>query len=229
MQSIPEAMLRQLLPGTLRTGARVQRVLRDDGHVMGVMLEGGEVVRAGAVVLATEWPVTHRLAGVELPTRPGRGVTTLHYRTPTPVVSERKIILDGTGEGPANLVAPMSLIVPGRAPAGAHLTSVQVLGVPSQDDDALDAAIRSQLARWFPRQNVSMWQRLQVDRIPYAQFDQSAGLGPVLASADIGDGVFVASEALTESSIEGAIRGGKIGARAVLSAESMASSEVVSR
>ncbi len=216
MQALPEALARQLLPGTLRIGARVVSLLREHDRVCGVMLEGGELLRADTVVLATEWPVTRRLSGLALPTREGRGVTTLHYATPAPVVSERKIVLDGTGQGPANLVAPMSLLVPERAPEGRHLTSVQVLGLPAEDDAVLDATVRAQLARWFPRQDPSTWECLAVHRIPHAQFAQDAGLGPVLADPRLQEGLVVASEALAESSIEGALRGGAIAARAVL-------------
>ncbi len=215
MQALPEALARQLIPGSLRIGARVTALLREHDRVRGVMLEGGEILVAGTVVLATDWPVTRRLSGVSLPGREGRGVTTLHYATPAPVVGERKIVLDGTGQGPANLVAPMSLMVPGRAPPGRHLAAVQVIGIPEEDDVSLDASVRAQLARWFPRQDTSTWECLAVHRLPFAQFAQDAGLGPVLETPRLQEGLYVASEALTESSIEGALRGGVIAARAI--------------
>ena len=60
-------------------------------------------------------------------------------------------MLNGEGRGPVNDLCVPSDVAPSYAPPGAALVSATVLGVPPLADDALDAAVREQLARLVRR------------------------------------------------------------------------------
>jgi len=65
-----------------------------------------------------------------------------------------------------NLCVP-SDVAPGYAPPGAALVSATVLGIPEQDDPALQATVRGQLRDWFGAQ-VDGWRHLRTYRITHA-------------------------------------------------------------
>ena len=53
---------------------------------------------------------------------------------------------------------------PSYAPAGQSLASVSVIGVPDEDDAALEAKVRGELARWFGQSSVDTWRHLRTYR-----------------------------------------------------------------
>lgn len=189
------------VPGGVRLEARVQRVF--DG---GVELAGGEPIAAREVIVATEPVEAARLTGAELPREP-RSTTALWFaveRAP----AGRRLVLDGTGEGPVNSAAVLSAVAPSYAPTGQHLVCASCIGLPHDGDDAsLEAAARAQLRTWFG-QDVSGWRLLRVDRIPWAQHAQPPGT-PAQRALRVGPGVILAGDGVENSSIDGALRAGR--------------------
>jgi hypothetical protein len=186
----------------------VQRVFEG-----GVELAGGEPIDAREVIVATEPPEAARLTGAAMPRTP-RSTTALWFaveRAP----ADRRIVLDGTGQGPVTTVAAVSAVAPSYAPANRHLVCASCVGLPFDgDDDALDAAVRSQLRDWFGR-DVIGWRLLRVDRIPWAQHAQPPGT-PAQLALRVGPGVLVAGDGVENASIDGALRAGRRAADAVL-------------
>jgi phytoene dehydrogenase-like protein len=196
------------IPGGVRLGARVQRIF--DG---GVELAGGEPIAAREVIVATEPLEARRLTGAELPREP-RSATALWFAAERAPAGTR-IVLDGTGEGPVNTVAVLSVVAPSYAPPGSHLVCATSVGLPHQgDDDTLVRVARAQLRDWFGP-DVEGWRLLRVDRIPWAQHAQPPGT-PAQLPVRVRPGVLVAGDGVENASIDGALRAGRRAAEAVL-------------
>jgi phytoene dehydrogenase-like protein len=196
------------LPGRVRLGARVERL-----HDGGVELAGGERLAAREVVVATEPAEAMRLSGAELPHEP-RATTCLWFACERPPAG-RRLLLDGTGEGPVTNAAVMSAVAPPYAPTGEHLLAASCVGLPHDGDDgALEHAVREQLARWFPAAAVASFRLLRTDRVRYAQHAQPPG-APASLPVRLRPGLLVAGDAVENASIDGALRSGRRAAEAI--------------
>lgn len=214
------AQLAGRLPaGTVRLGTPVRGIART-GDGLDVQLDGASV-HARAVVLAVDAPaLAHlRLDGVLLDVEgaPARGTAAVHYDAPrSPTRGRRDLHLGAPGEGPIATLATMSDVAPGYAPEGRSLVTVSTVGVPDEDDAALDAAVRAQARGWFGGE-VDTWRRLAVQRIPYAQPRQDPRDLPELArSVARAPGVWVCGDHRDTGSIQGAMVSGRRTAEAVL-------------
>ena len=192
---------------TLRTGASVETF---EGTT--VRLSSGEMLQAGAVVIACEAPVAAKLLVDPAPPR-GRGVTCVYFAAERPPIEEPILVLNGDGVGPINNLCVPSQVAPTYAPAGQALVSVTVLGLPDGD---VEASVRKQLLDWFGP-DVIAWRHLRTYRIPYALPSQAPpALSPVEKSATRGDHLFVCGDYLDTASIQGAMVSGRRAAECVM-------------
>jgi phytoene dehydrogenase-like protein len=211
MGAIPEQIARALPEGSIRLRSPVAKVAAGGR----VILETGEEVEARSVVVATQGPAAARLLGRPVERR-WRGVTCLYYAAERPPIAEPILVLDGDGRGPVNNLCVPSAVSPAYAPPGGALVSATVLGVPGEDDGALDAAVRAQLGGWFGSAVVKDWRRLRVCRIVEALPDQSPRSGARPADARIGPGLCAAGDHMDTASINGALASGRRAAEAIL-------------
>ena len=191
----------------LRTGASVEAF---EGTT--VRLTSGEMLQAGAVVIACEAPAAAKL--LVDPTPPsGRGVTCLYFAAERPPIEEPILVLNGDGVGPINNLCVPSQVTPTYAPASQALVSVTVLGLPDGD---VEASVRKQLLDWFGP-DVIAWRHLRTYRIPYALPSQAPpALSPVEKSSSRGDHLFVCGDYLDTASIQGAMVSGRRAAECVM-------------
>jgi hypothetical protein len=142
-------------------------------------------------------------------------VTTVSYAATRSPLPARRLVLNAGG-GPINTLCAPSEVQPSYAPAGQVLLSVTTLGVPDDDDDALDARLRAELRGWHGAE-VQGWRRLCVHRIAHAQPAQPPEVLEVPERpVRLDDGVFVAGDHRDHASIHGALRSGRRAADAVL-------------
>ena len=211
MRAIPRQLAEGLPAQALRLSATVEAA--DES---GVTLAGGERLEAGAVVIAADGPEAARLTGA-LRAPAGRAVTCVYFAAERSPLGEPVLVLNGEGPGggPVNNLSVPSDVAPSYAPPGAALVSATVLGIPFQDDAALEAAVRRQVRRWFGSQ-VDAWRRLAVHRIPYAL--------PALTPAEFATperpvrlrpGLFVCGDHRDSASIQGALASGRRAAAAI--------------
>jgi phytoene dehydrogenase-like protein len=199
MGAIARQLADQLPEASLRTGASVESL---DGTT--VRLTTGEVLEAGAVVVACEAPGAAKLLGDTSPPS-GQSVTCLYFAADRPPVAERILVLNGDGDGPVNNLCVPSKVAPTYAPENQSLVSVTVLGTPSGD---VEAEVREQLQNWFGAE----------DRIPYALPSQiPPALSPVAKSVARGNDIFLCGDYLDTASIQGAMISGRRAAESVLS------------
>lgn len=207
MQALPDQLAARLAPGTIRLETAVKAVQPD-----AVTLASGEVVRGDAVVLAVPYPELRRLTGFEHGFQ-GNPSTTYYYAGDRPITDAPIIVLAGDADGPINMVATLTAVSAAYAPEGSHLHAVQIVGGHSDDQEA---RVREQLARWFPKHDTAAWRLLEVVDTPFGQFRETQEVMDALPGVRLGDGLYLASELTTQSSIEGALSGGERAAQAVL-------------
>jgi len=194
---IPAQLAAQLPDGVVRLDSPVVGV---EGTA--VRTAGGEVVRARAVVVATDGPAASNLLG--LPEVGSKSASCVWFAAPAPPVRGRSLLLDGTGRGPACNVAVMSEVAPSYAPEGRALVAAAVPGVA---DGAVEPAVRTQLRGWFGAA-VADWEHLRTDVIPHGQPVAEPPFRPRRA-VRLGDGRYVAGDHRDTGSIQGALFSGR--------------------
>ena len=210
MGALSDQLAARLPAGVLRTGHEVRAVSRN-----AVTLADGRRIAASAVVVATEGDVAARLLG-SFPAPRARGCTTLYFDAPHSPVGGAKLVLNADG-GCINSLCVPSDVAPGYAPAGRSLVGVTLLGVPAEDDAALERRVRYELAGWYDGPTVEAWRHLRTYRIPWAQPDQTPpALEPVERPVKLDNGLFVAGDHRDTASIHGALVSGRRAAQALL-------------
>lgn len=213
MQQLPEQLAARFPADVVELGARVVDVRAGAAGV-----DGGDVLRAAHVVVATEGPTAQALLGDALvpAPAPGRGTVTLYYSADRSPVGGPDLVLNGDATGPVNNVAVMSDVAPRYAPMGRSLVTVSVVGLPDQTEVDLDRAVRAQLTGWYGGA-VADWTLVATYRIPYAQPRQDVEDLPVLArEVRVDDRTWVCGDHRDTASIQGALVSGRRTAEAIL-------------
>jgi phytoene dehydrogenase-like protein len=210
MGAIPEQIASRLPEGSVRTGARVKSIQKEEA-----MLHSGESIKARAVVVATEGPEAARLLGDQ--ERPGsRSVTCVYFAADEPPFSEPLLALNGEGKGFINSLCFPSNVDSSYAPKGESLVSVTLMGVPDQGDQQLETVVRAQLMEWFGTR-AKGWRYLRTYRIPHALPMQVPPVSdPASKPAQIRPGLFVCGEYQNVASIQWAMVSGRQAAEAVI-------------
>jgi phytoene dehydrogenase-like protein len=199
----------------LNLNSRVVGLVREDERVVGIRLASDEAVLADAVIMATASPDVQRITGLDMPTT-GLGTVTLYWEGDAPLTPHRKIWLNTDSQGTINNAVQLSNIAPTYAPAGRHLMSATVLGVPDISDAELYAQAERDLVGMFGAA-AQHYRRLRMYRIPFAQFVQPPGVHPQLpANRTAVAGLYVAGEFTEASSINAAMISGEKAARVVM-------------
>ncbi|WP_018500332.1 FAD-dependent oxidoreductase [Parafrankia discariae] len=134
MAELPRQLAARLPPGTIRFGQRVVEIAEAPGAngpatagLAEVRLAGGGVVRARAVVVATDGEAAARLLpGLRAPH--WHGVTTWYFSAPAPPMRGGALVLDARAKpGPVVNTVVLSAVAPEYAPPGADLVAASVL------------------------------------------------------------------------------------------------------
>lgn len=209
IQAITDQIASDIPRYLFRMGNRVSEIIRDaNGSPCGVRFDTSEVLEAGDVVIATEGDVAARLVGQ--PTVEGhKSSTCLYFETAAPVVEGPYLVLNGSGQGIVNHVAPVSNVCPTYAPAGKHLVSVCLKPGHDVADGQIESAVLEEMNQWFPSRGAYMWRFIREYRVRFAQMAQPVGFVEHLpGNATNHDGIYWAGEFTENSSIDGAIRSG---------------------
>ena len=205
MQQIPEQLAASLAPGTVHLNIPVRSVRSG-----AVTVADGRTVEAGRVIVATEGPAAARLLG--LPEVGSRSASCVWFVAPSPPATDRLIILDGVGSGPALNVAIMTNVSPDYGPGDGR--ALIAAACPATLDPNLEPAVRAQLRTWWGP-IVDTWTHLRTDSIPHGQPEQCPPFHPK-QSQSLGDGIFVCGDHRDTPSIQGALYSGRRCAETVL-------------
>ena len=210
MRAMPQQLASRLPAGTVRTGTRV-RAVRPDG----VEIDGGERIRARAVIVATD---ARHLAVLVPGTRTPHwsSCVTYYWAAPSSPLTHPLLMLNGElRAGPVHHLCVPSDIAPGYAPAGQSLISATTVGLPAEDDATLARQAEAQLGRWFGETTVRGWQLLKVCRVTHALPRLTPGL-TTERIVRLDDGLYACGDHLETPSINGALRSGRRAAEQVL-------------
>jgi len=210
MEEIPKQIAAKLPANSIMVNARVRRLTGNT-----VELENGTVMRARAVVIATDFSSAAVLLGLPDP-RPWNGTACLYFAAEKPPMEEPVLVLNGEGSGsPINNLCVLSNVAPEYAPPGASLISV-TLHANATRNVLLDTDLRMQLRQWFGSQTRS-WRELGRYVIPRALPSQKVSDGGLQVHPPrVRPGVYAAGDYMDSGSINGALRSGRKAAEAIL-------------
>jgi phytoene dehydrogenase-like protein len=209
MGEIPAQLASHLPAGSVRLNTHAESL-----HENELILNGGESLRARAIVVAADGPAAAHLVGEAEPA--SRSVSCFYYSADHPPISHSMLVLNGDGAGPANNFAVISQVAPSYAPAGKSLISVTVLGTQQLTDQQLSGFVIAQMKNWFGPA-ASSWRHLKSYRIPHAQPQQYPGaLEPPQRPVRIRPGIYLCGDHRDNASINGAMFSGRRAAEAVL-------------
>jgi phytoene dehydrogenase-like protein len=193
MGSVSDQLVRkaQTAGVELRTNLPVSRVTQnsEDGSWMVECSTKKQRFHASSVIVATDGQVAQRLLshvdGFEsletLPEQPQRSVGCLYYgfQGPAPV-EDPILVLSGIGDesgneaNPVNNICFPSVVNTGYAPEGCNLCSVTILSNTMElykgRPEALDLAVRQQLATWFPDEKTKILETWDLKKIFYVRW-----------------------------------------------------------
>ena len=225
MGAITAQLAAQLPVGAMRIGVGVRALIVTDGRVSGVHLDDDSRFDSDGVVLATDASAAvalARAANITLEAPPSAlGCTTLYYTANESPLPGKALWLNANENAVISHAVTLTDVAPEYAPAGTALIAATAVGDAAHHaDHALDLSARAEIAQMARAAGHSFdgeMNRLAVWRVPYAQFAQPPGIFSALPSVRCAlPGLWRASEVLHSSSLEGAARGGREAARAVL-------------
>lgn len=200
MGAIAEQLAAGLPPGSLRLQAPAVKITGG-----AVELASGELVRANAIVVATdERSASHLLP--EIKTGENRRTTCFYYAVTRPPVNQPLLVLNGEGRGPINNLSVPSLVASSYAPANSHLVSVSVVGEAACQPN-LERSVHNQLRAWFG-EDVMNWRLLKTYEIEYALPVTPRGVA-AHRTRMLRAGVFICGDHCENASINGAILSGR--------------------
>ena len=222
MGTLASNLTNRLPSNSVRTDTTVDRIERTDS---GWAIHARDTTRtAKNVVIATQGDAAAALvaahATIDPPAVRWRSTATLAYACDQPPTEDAILVLDGQREGPVNHLACMTAASRHYAPKGKHLVYANVIDpvalAAAHDDQAVDAACRPQLTRWFGPE-IDGWQLIHVDRIERALPNQSPPwLTPPQRPVRLADRLFACGDWLDNASIDGALASGLRCAKALL-------------
>ena len=198
---------------TLETDAAVDAVEGDGGEV--TVETGAETATADAAVIAADPETARELTGVAAIPTGSRSCVTQYFALNERALDTGMRIVLNAGDDRPNTVAPLSTVAPEYAPDGRMLLSATTLGTPDASDADLATRTRDALATWYPEHRFDDLELVATDRVEFAQFDQPRGFRDDLPAVDAPEGpVFLAGDYTNWSSIQGAMKSGRVAAEA---------------
>lgn len=210
MGEIPQQLATGLGPESIRLNAAVQSLRGTD-----VSLASGETISADALVLATDVSTAAQLTEQRIADVAWRGTRCIYFAAPQPPRATRMLMIRGAADGPVNHVFTITQVAPRLAPAGQALVSVSQMGAAATA--AYDpTAVRSELRDWFGPE-VDAWRQLRVYDLPHALPAQPPGsCGALRSTGKLPPGQFVCGDYCETTSLNGALKSGRLAAERVL-------------
>ncbi len=206
MGALPHLLASYLHSGTVRRRAPVDAITES-----GVRLRSRRIIRAPAVVVATDGTVAARLLpGVPEPR--WHAVTTFYFRLASPPPATGRTLLVDGASGLLLNSAVISTVAPGHAPPGQALVAASVPEPP--DDPALERIVRERLSRMYDT-STRDWDLIRAYDIPRA-LPVMGPEHPLRRPVRLANGRYVCGDHRDTSSIQGALVSGRRAAAAVL-------------
>jgi len=206
MASIPKQLSQRLPDHAFLLGQAVEALLPQ-----GVMTQSGQELRAKHIILATDMSEASRLSSA-VNDRSWNGTRCYYFEATQSPLSLPMIALNASGRGVIESVCVPSDISPGYAPSGRSLICVNSGG----NSELNQTAIEEELLRWFGA-SVEGFKFIRSYSVPQALPRQEPGdLAFGKAALRDDQGVWLCGDHRFSSSIEGALKSGRLVAEALL-------------
>lgn len=201
MQAIPEQIAEMLPRNSIRKNARVKGF---EGNQ--IFLDGGEVITADRIVVATDPKTSDKLLG-ETNERTYNITTCTYFSAETsPLKGQKFIALNPNRRGAVHNVCVLSDISSHYGNAGKSLISVSTQGLEKLDERNLTNRIKRELFDWFGA-SVNVWKHLKTYHIPESLVQYRAG--SERQNSKLGDNLYRCGDYLAYPSLNAAMQTGR--------------------
>ncbi|MFN3489435.1 MAG: NAD(P)/FAD-dependent oxidoreductase [Emticicia sp.] len=201
MQAIPEQIAEMLPRDSIRKNARVKGF---EGNQ--IFLDGGEVITADRIVVATDPKTSDRLLG-ETNERAYNITTCTYFSAETsPLKGQKFIALNPNRRGAVHNICVPSDISSHYGNAGKSLISVSTQGLEKLDERNLTSRIKRELFDWFGA-SVNVWKHLKTYHIPESLVQYRAG--SERQNSKLGDNLYRCGDYLAYPSLNAAMQTGR--------------------
>lgn len=222
MAAISTQLAASLPAGVVELGVPVTRLEQTDAGGGVVTLSDGRQLAAATIVLATDATAAATLlpAGLQDTWQPPafKATTLVAFAADRQPACGRTLIVSAepAAAGPIDNLTVPSAVASGYAPAGQSLVYASVRGDWQGPAADLSAAIQRQAAGWLGSE-VKQWRQLASVSVPRALPVETPTVRRTrLRSGRIAPGLFLCGDHLTTSSINGALRSGRLVAEELL-------------
>ena len=191
----------QLPDDTIKVNHTVERVSK------GELLVNGESAKADAILVAADITGAHSLCP-EVPDMAWKSTTSVWFAAESAPLLDPVLVLNGGSTDPINSLAVMSRVSPFYGTGG---DATVVVSSPTIRPDLVND-IQTQLVDWYGKKT-KLWEILRVDEIQQAQPTSSSRSRS--GFIHLPDGVWVCGDHTLDSSINGALRSGRLAAQAI--------------
>ncbi|CAH0997222.1 hypothetical protein EMA8858_03365 [Emticicia aquatica] len=201
IQAIPEQIAEMIPNNRIRKNSRVKGF---EGNQ--IFLEGGEVLTADKIVVATDPHTSDDLLGET--NKRTYNITTCTYFSAesSPLKGEKFIALNPNRRGVVHNVCVPSDISINYGSAGKSLISVSTQGLDRLDERNLTSRIKRELFDWFGAQ-VNVWKHLKTYHIPESLVQYRAG--SVKQDLKLADNLYRCGDYLSYPSLNAAMQTGR--------------------
>ncbi len=169
---------------------------------------------ARTVIIATDPLSAGHLTGSDYRAE-FKSSTCLYFASDRPVIKRKSIVLNPARDALVNQLVPLSNVNPRCAPRGKHLCSATIIGDRPESDEELARMAIEEMSGWGL--NLPELEFKRAYRIKEAQLLQEPGFEDRLPAIKTHlPGVFLAGEMTTSSSINDALKSGRLAAEAAL-------------
>ena len=224
MGEIARQLIEQIPNSRVRTATTVREVIRTSEDASPtrwrVATTAGETHEASAIIVALDADGAQSLLP-SLPSRSWCSTAAITWRVDRaklpPSLCEAILLIDGDGTGPVNHLCAPTSVAGEYAPQGTSLISGNVIDpiALARRDEDLECDARSQMSNWFGNEATRHWKLVCIDRIAHALPRQHPNDLEARPQMDQGGGLFLAGDHVTDGSINGAMRSGRVAAAAV--------------
>ena len=170
IQAIPDQIAEKISGVKIRLNARVRGIENNQ-----IFLEGGEILTANKIVLATNPHATDNLLGETIKRVYNTTTCTYFSAESSPLRGQKFIALNPNRRGVVHNLCVPSDISPTYSTSGKSLISVSTHGLEKVDEHRLTSRIKRELFDWFGAQ-VNVWQHLKTYHIPESLVQYRAGM-----------------------------------------------------
>lgn len=201
IQAIPEQIAEMLPRNCIRKNARVKGF---EGNQ--IYLEGGEVINAGRIVVATDLKSSDKLLG-ETNERTYNITTCTYFSAEiSPLKGQKFIALNPNRRGAVHNICVPSDISSHYGNAGKSLISVSTQGLDKLDERNLTNKIKLELFDWFGP-SVNVWKHLKTYHIPESLVQYRAA--SKRQNSKLGDNLYRCGDYLAYPSLNAAMQTGR--------------------